>query len=136
MMRMVCIVWGLALVGCASSVNSAGAPRPAVQRDVEGYAIASCMTHQTDAFTKDQGDAWASVIVQRMKGDLDVLAGIAEQVKRENPADNVAVMRDELQPQKGKMLPVMHCGEMIDKPAVRAAIQKAVAALRPSYGQE
>lgn len=136
MMRMVCIVWGLALVGCASSVNSAGAPRPAVQRDVEGYAIASCMTHQADAFTKDQGDAWASVIVQRMKGDLDVLAGIAEQVKRENPADNVAVMRDELQPQKGKMLPVMHCGEMIDKPAVRAAIQKAVAALRPSYGQE
>ncbi|WP_229477017.1 hypothetical protein [Massilia rubra] len=136
MMRVVCIAWGLALAGCASSVNTAGAPRPAVQRDVEGYAIASCMTYQADAFTKDQGDAWASVIVQRMKGDLDAMVEIAEQVKRENAASGVAVMRDESEPQKGKVLPVLHCVEMIDRPAVRAAIQKAVAALRPSYGQE
>lgn len=136
MMRMACIAWGLALAGCAPGMHTVGESRPAVQRDVEGYAIASCMTYQADAFTKDQGDAWASAIVQRMKGDLDALADIAEQVKRENAASGVAVMRDESDPQKGKVLPVMHCGEMIDRPAVRVAIQKAVAALRPSYGKE
>jgi len=85
---------------------------------------------------KDPGDAWASVIVQRMHGDIEVLAGIAEQVQQENAKGangDVAVMRDETRPGQGKPLPVLHCGEVIDRPAVRAAIQKAIAALRPSY---
>ena len=46
---------------------------------------------------------------------------------------DMAVMRDETRPRQGKPLPVLHCGEVIDRPAVRAAIQKAIAALRPSY---
>lgn len=45
----------------------------------------------------------------------------------------MAVMRDETRPRQGKPLPVLHCGEVIDRPAVRAAIQKAIAALCPSY---
>ena len=76
---------------------------------------------------------WASVVVQRMHGDIEVLAGIAEQVQRENTNGDMAVMRDETRPGQGKPLPVLHCGEVIDRPAVRAAIQKAIAALRPSY---
>jgi hypothetical protein len=107
-----------------------------VQRDVEGYAIASCLTSQTEPYLKDQGDAWASVVVQRMHGDIDVLAGIAEQVQRENATGDMAVMRDEARPAQGKPLPVLHCGEVIDRPAVRAAIQKAIATLRPSYEQK
>lgn len=132
-MRMALLACGLAIAGCTPDTNPAGVPRTQVQRDVESYAIASCLTSQTEPYLKDQGDAWASVIVQRMHGDIDVLAGIAEQVQRENTKGDMAVMRDETRPGQGKPLPVLHCGEVIDRPAVRAAIQKAIAALRPSY---
>lgn len=122
-----------AAAGCAPSSNSIGSPRPDVLRDVEGYAIASCLTYQTEPYLKDQGDAWASVIVQRMKGDLDALSNLAEQVKRENEAGKIAVIRDETQPEKGKTLPVLHCGEIIDRPVVRVAIQKAVADMSSAH---
>ncbi|MPT51721.1 MULTISPECIES: FAD-dependent oxidoreductase [Delftia] len=57
-----------------------------------------------------------------------------ENAKGGNGANgDMAVMRDETRPGQGKPLPVLHCGEVIDRPAVRAAIQKAIAALRPSY---
>jgi hypothetical protein len=135
MMRAVSLLLGLAVAGCTNSVDTPGSPRPAVLRDVEGYAIASCLTHQTQPYLKDQGDAWASVIVQRMKGNLDALADIAEQVKRESAGGDMAVIRNEAGPEKDKTLPLLYCGEMIDKPSIRAAIQKAVAELKPSYGQ-
>lgn len=135
-MRMALLACGLVIAGCTPDTNPAGAARTQVQRDVESYAIASCLTQQAEPYLKDQGDAWASVVVQRMHGDIEVLAGIAEQVQRENTKGangDMAVMRDETRPGQGKPLPVLHCGEVIDRPAVRAAIQKAIAALRPSY---
>ncbi len=132
-MRMALLACGLVIAGCTPDTNPAGGARTQVQRDVESYAIASCLTQQAEPYLKDQGDAWASVVVQRMHGDIEVLAGIAEQVQRENTNGDMAVMRDETRPGQGKPLPVLHCGEVIDRPAVRAAIQKAIAALRPSY---
>ena len=125
---------GLAVAGCATSVN-VGAPRPEVLRDVEGYAIASCLNNQADPALKDQGDAWASVIVQRAKGNLDSFTDLGEQVKRECATGDMAVMRDEANPREGKALPVLYCAEIIDSPPVRAAIQKAVEELNPSYEQ-
>lgn len=132
-MRMALLACGLVIAGCTPDTNPAGGARTQVQRDVESYAIASCLTQQAEPYLKDQGDAWASVVVQRMHGDIETLAGIAEQVQRENTNGDMAVMRDETRPRQGKPLPVLHCGEVIDRPAVRAAIQKAIAALRPSY---
>ncbi|RZJ57709.1 MAG: hypothetical protein EON49_15210 [Acidovorax sp.] len=134
-MRFIFVLAVSALAGCTPGADM-GASRPAVQRDIESYAIASCLAQQTNEYVKDQGDAWASVIVQRMKGDFDALAEISEQVKRESAQDKIPMMRDESNPMRSKALPVMHCGELIDRPAVRAAIQKAVVALRPSYAQE
>lgn len=134
-MRAVLLLLALAAVGCATTVDTIGAPRPEVLRDVEGYAIATCLVSQPQPYLKDQGDAWTSVIVQRLKGDLEVLAALAEQIKRENAKGEMAVIRDETQPGKDKILPVLYCSEMIDRPAVRAAIQKAVTALNPSYRQ-
>ena len=131
----VLLLLGLAVVGCVAEVETIGAPRPEVLRDIEGYAIASCLTNQTQPYLKDQGDAWASVIVQRMKGSLDVLTSIAEQVKRENAKGEMAIIRDEAGPGKDKALPVLYCNEIIDRPSVRSAIQKAVATLNPSYKQ-
>lgn len=132
-MRVALLLLVPAIAGYTPDMNPAGAARTQVQRDVESYAIASCLTQQAEPYLKDQGDAWASVVVQRMHGDIETLAGIAEQVQRENTNGDMAVMRDETRPGQGKPLPVLHCGEVIDRPAVRAAIQKAIAALRPSY---
>jgi hypothetical protein len=133
MMRKALFLLGLAVAGCAAGAEMIGAPRAKVLRDVEGYAIASCLANQVQPYLKDQGDAWAAVIVQRMRGSLDVLADIAEQVKRENAKGEMAVIRDDAGPAKDKALPVLYCGEIIDRPSIRAAIQTAVSALSPSY---
>ena len=45
------------------------------------------------------------------------------------------MVRSEAEPGTDKALPVLYCSEIIDEPAVRAAIQKAVAALNSSYAQ-
>lgn len=123
------------LVGCAAQRERGDTVRSPVLRDVESYAIAACLAGQSDAYLKGQGDAWASVIVQRMRGDVELLEGVAAQIKRENALGDMAVIRDESQPQKGKPLPLLHCGEVIDRPAVRQEIEKAVTALRPAYAQ-
>lgn len=130
-MRATLLLSGVVVCSCAIGEETVSAPRPQVLRDVESYAIASCLVVQSQPYLRDQGDAWASVVVQRMKGDLDALTGVAEQVKQEVAKGEMAVMRDEAQP-GDKALPLLYCGEIIDKPAVRAAIRKAVAALGPS----
>ncbi len=125
-MRAALLLFGLCLAGCADKTNTIGSPRPEALRDLEGYAIASCFTNQAEPYLKDQGDAWAAVIVQRMNGNLEALAAITEEVKRENAKGNMVVIRNESGTEKDKLLPVLYCGEIIDRPAVRAAIQKAV----------
>lgn len=132
MTRVIVLLLGLASAGCATQ-SPLGNKRPEVLRDVEGYAIASCLTHQPMPFLKDQGDAWAAVIVQRMKGDIEALSGIAEQVARETASGDMAVIRNEAGPEADKALPLLYCGEIIDKPAVRSAIQKALTELEPAY---
>lgn len=134
-MRIALLLSALVAAGCTTKTDTTDSPRPVVVRDVEGYAIASCLVNQSQPYLEDQGDAWASVIVQRMKGDLEVFAGVAEQVKLETAKGEMAVVRNEAEPGTDKALPLLYCSEIIDKPAVRAAIQKAVAALNPSYAQ-
>ena len=116
---------------CAVTLSAAA--RSAAQRDVEGYAIATCLTNQREPYLKDQGDAWASVIIQRAKGGLDVFTDIAAAVKAELAKGNMAVMRSETEPTKDKPLPVLYCSEIIDTTSVRAAIHKALKKLEPSY---
>jgi hypothetical protein len=125
----------LAVMGCAAKMQPIGALRPEVLRDVEGYAIASCLASQSDPYLKDQGDAWASVIIQRMKGDVEVLDDVLDRVKHENAKGEMAVIRDETGPGKDKALPMLYCVEIIDESSVRAAIQKAVAVLNSAYEQ-
>jgi hypothetical protein len=76
-MRIAMLLLALLAAGCTTKTDTVGSPRPAVVRDVEGYAIASCLVNQFEPYLKDQGDAWASVIVQRMKGDLEVFGDLA-----------------------------------------------------------
>lgn len=135
MRRVILLLLILAIAGCAAKVNTIGEPRPEVLRDVEGYAIAVCLINQTQPYLKEQGDAWASVIVQRMKGNPEVLTDIIEQVKSEIDKGDMAIVRNDIGPDKDKVLPLLYCYEIIDRPSVRAAIQKAAVALEPNYEQ-
>jgi hypothetical protein len=122
----------LALV-CASTGSKIAYGRSDVQRDVEGYAASSCLTSQKDAYLKDQGDGWASVIVQRSHGDIEHFKKVADAVNTEVAQGHVAVMRVESDPAHGKELPVLTCVEIIDAPRVREAIDKAIKKLAPTY---
>jgi hypothetical protein len=129
-MAVVLLLLGSVSMGCSSVAERTGELRPQALRDLEGYAIASCLVNQAQPYLKDQGDAWASVIVQRTKADVDVLANLAEQVQHESAKSAMAVVRNEANPGQAKALPLLYCNEMIDRPAVRAAIQKAVKSLQ------
>jgi hypothetical protein len=133
--RSLLILAALASWGCASTGYAIGQPRSGVLRDVEGYAIASCLVSQSESYLRDQGDGWASVIVQRMKGDIDALSGVTGQVKVELAKGNMAVIRAE-SPPGDRALPLLYCCEIIDAPAVRTAIEKAVGALGSAYEED
>lgn len=133
MRRVILLLLVFTISGCAAKVDTTGAPPPEVLRDVEGYAIAVCLMNQPQSYLKDQGDAWASVIIQRMRGNPAELADVAEQVKHESAKGEMAVIRNETEPGKDKILRLLYCYEIIYRPPVRVAIQKAVAALKPSY---
>ena len=81
----------IALVVSACSLKNT--VHDTIQQDMEGYAIASCLTYQASSYLQDQGDAWASVIVQRMKGGIDVLPDLSEAVKKEVSKGEMAVIR-------------------------------------------
>ena len=134
-MRVVITLIVLILTGCVTNKITNDIPRSEALRDTEGYAIASCLIFQSNSYLKDQGDAWASVIIQRMKGSPDVLGGIVEQVKLEINKGDMAVIRDDVTPGQDKVLPVLFCNEIIDSPGVRAAIRKATSALELLYLQ-
>jgi hypothetical protein len=73
------------------------------------------------------------VIVQRAQGELDDLAGVAAAVKAGLEKGGMTVIRSETSPMQGKPLPVQYCGEIIDVPSVRTAINQAIKKLEPSY---
>jgi hypothetical protein len=123
----------IAIAVCATMACTDARARDAVQRDVEGYAIASCLVAQDQPYLHDQGDAWASAIIQRAKGELDALTAVAAAVKAELAKGNMAIIRSEAEPMKGKALPMMYCGEIIDAPSVRTVIDTAIKKLGPAY---
>jgi hypothetical protein len=101
--------------------------------DAEGYAIASCLTLQSETYLKDQGDGWASVIVQRAHGDIELFFRISEAVKLEAKKGKMAAIRDESNPGKDLLLPILYCNEIIYEPAIHSAILKAVKGIKKYY---
>ncbi len=107
--------------------------RSDVQRDVEGYAVASCLMKQKEPLLKDQGALWADGIVQRSHGDIEDFRGIAEAVDADVAQKPVPQARRESDPMHATPVPVPFCAEIIDDPPVRAAIDKAIKKLMPAY---
>ena len=121
----------LALTACVATPTASAGGRDAVRRDVEGYAIASCLTSQKEAYLVDQGDAWASSIIQRSHGNLEYFTALSDVVKKAVATGVMKVII--LGPKNVKTLPVAFCAEIIDTPSVRLAIENTIKKLKPEY---
>lgn len=107
--------------------------RTDVQRDVEGYAVASCLMKQEEPYLKDQGALWGDGIVQRSHGDIEDFRSVADAVDAEIAHKPMAMARRESDPMHAAPVPIPYCAEIIDDAPVRAAIDKAIKKLTPAY---
>lgn len=119
----------------------AGGPGPeqaggqeALARDVAAYAVASCLARLDEPFLREQGVLWAGAVVQRGHGPVEPLIALAEAVEAELARTGVAQGKPDGPGAPTKPMPLMTCGEIVHRPAVRAATARTAAALRPSYG--
>jgi hypothetical protein len=129
MMRTALLLAALATCGCTENDRkTASAVRQEALRDIESYAVGSCLAYQNHPYLKDQGDAWASAIIQRSQVNLDVFGRISSRIEAENKKGDMVVVRSETQPSGDLELPLLYCHQIIDQPAVRAEINKAVEA--------
>ena len=116
--------------GATTPTVSAPTSRDAVRRDVEGYATAACLLKQQSPYLRDQGDGWAANIVQRPSYRLEPFGEVAAAVALEVAKGGMARIMVEDPPMTLKELPVQYCIEIVDAPAVRAAVDRTVSKLR------
>ena len=121
-----------AMISFAAS-NALAAGRSPALRDAEGYAIATCLSDQSQPFLKAQGEGWGSVVIQRGEGDLSVYRRISDAVRVEMRKGDLMVVHLDADPPRDEAVPVVYCGEIIDRPAVRKAIDRALVQLAPDY---
>lgn len=125
------LIWGL--FPCLLVSEAAARPRAAVERDVEDYAVATCLTKQNEPFLKEQGDLWADAIVQRSHGPIEDFSSVADAVIADVTKKPIALARQESDPMHAKPVPILFCAEIVDDKPVRAAIDKAIKKLAPEY---
>jgi hypothetical protein len=109
---------------CLSLAGTATA-RTADQRDAEGYAVAACLMQQKPDSLRQQGNAWGGIILERTRLSLDRLRPLLAAVKAETARRPMWQVHGDT-PMDQTEAPIAYCAEIIDAPAVRAAIDTAV----------
>jgi hypothetical protein len=118
--------------------------RSDVQRDVEGYAISSCLMNlkqkvgiisaQDTAFLNQQGQHGVNIIIQRGEGDVETLFMVGRLVQATMATMPVTqVQGDGPMDERSHHAAIFYCAEIIDVPKVRASIDTAIAKLRSAY---
>ncbi len=71
-----------AVLGAAllSTSTAAEARRAALRADVEGYAMAACLTRQDVPYLREQGHLWGNAILQRGHGSVEDWTTLADAV--------------------------------------------------------
>ncbi|WP_288426833.1 hypothetical protein [uncultured Agrobacterium sp.] len=118
-------------LSCAIASAARSAPRSQLQRDVEGYVVATCLTLQESDVLKDQGDGWASIIVQRGFGNVEDWQPLIDAVTAAVKSKPVAVIKGD--GVTSKQMPIFYCAEIIDQPEVRAEIERTMEKMKPAY---
>ncbi|WP_054158930.1 hypothetical protein [Rhizobium sp. AAP43] len=123
--------YALTLSAALAPLSALAAPRDAVTRDVQGYAIAVCLDRQENEVLKEQGNGWAAIIVERGKGDIEDWAPLRNAVEAALAEATVPVVRGD----SGEHpMPLFQCAELIDDPIVAAEIDATIAKMKPAYG--
>jgi len=125
----------IALIVLLFSGGSAQAKaRSALDRDLDDYAISTCLLETDNTALKEQGGRWAGAIVQRSHGPIEAFSLIADAVRAEIKEKGFAQGHDDGPIASGAIaMPMLTCGEMTDQPKVAHAMSKAKAALRRHY---
>lgn len=121
------------LTACAATPISKKSERDTARRDVESYAIASCLTFQQQPYLRDQGDGWASAVIQRSKGELEELTAVANAVQKEVSKGNMTLIRVESGSESEIALPIAFCFDILNSHSVHAAVEDAIWKLAQSY---
>ena len=120
--------WFFAAIAVASGVLPMGGAvaRSALDRDLEGYAIASCMIASRDTVLMEQGQGWAGAIVQRSHGPIEIFSGVSKVVNEKIRVSGFAVGHQDGPVQSnGTKLFMLTCGEIIDQPSIVRAVARA-----------
>lgn len=115
-------IWLIATALQAASLAPA-TPRETMRRDLQSYAIASCFTEQKSEYLRDQGDGWASNLIQRGNFTLPIGKKVSAAVDVELAQGNMAKIMLEDPPMTLQDLPVQYCAEIIHTPRVSRAIE-------------
>ena len=120
--------WFFAAIAVASGVLPTGSAlaRSALDRDLEGYAIASCMIASRDTVLMEQGQGWAGAIVQRSHGRIEIFSGVSKAVDEKIRVSGFAVGHQDgpVQSNRAKLF-MLTCGEIVDQPNVARAVARA-----------
>lgn len=106
------------------------APRADVVRDVQGYAIAACLSQQVDAVLKAQGEGWLDIIIQRGKGGIEDWASLRDAIDAALAEAAVPMVKVE---GGERPMPLFQCAEMIDDPIVAAEIDATIEKMKSAY---
>lgn len=118
------------IIASALIVAAPATARDTVRRDVEGYAVASCLSTQPSTYLRDQADGWAAHIVQRKAFQMKAFAALSQVVKAAVSHEPMTTIVAEQSPKTIKQLPIQYCSEVIDIPNVRAQIERTITQVR------
>lgn len=125
-----------AVLGAAllSTSTAAEARRAALRADVEGYAMAACLTRQDVPYLREQGHLWGNAILQRGHGSVEDWTTLADAVGAAAARQTMSMARgDGAVDDALKPMPLLFCHELVRSPAVRAAKVRAMRHLAPDY---
>jgi len=123
----------LALSGSVLPLRADGL-RNALDRDLDGYVMGSCLAQNNDATIKKQGEALAEAIVQRSHGDIQNFLSLEKVIHDELAKSGVGVAHLDGPIASDLPLPILTCDEMRDRLTVQRAIGVARSKLRRDYG--
>ena len=119
----------IALVAVAAAPCT---PTP-LQRDLASYATASCFAALPQPLLHHGSERWAGAVIAHGHGPIEPWAALARAVADELKRTGIDQGQGAGPDAPPTPLPVMTCGEITDRPAVRAAMETAVKALAKEY---
>ena len=106
------------------------------ERDLTRYAMAACLAAQDQPYLKDQGQRWASGLIELGHGPVEAWLPVAQAVTAELARTGVGMSKPDGPLHPSVPTPLMTCGHIADAPLERAAIDTAARALAADYAAQ